>query len=64
MVMEASRAEYLADNKFKPQLGRKGSSTSGAEPSSSGASKFSDFTQGMVLQWEHVFMNWGDQRRT
>jgi OTU domain-containing protein 5 len=50
MVMEASRAEYLADNKFKPQLGRKGSSTSGAEPSSSGASKYSDFTQGMVLQ--------------
>ncbi|KAJ7001766.1 OVARIAN TUMOR DOMAIN-containing deubiquitinating enzyme 6-like [Populus alba x Populus x berolinensis] len=37
MVMEASRAEYLSDNKFKPQLGRKGSSTSGAEPSSSGA---------------------------
>ncbi|KAF9684658.1 hypothetical protein SADUNF_Sadunf04G0141500 [Salix dunnii] len=36
MVMEASRAEYLADNKFKPQLGLKGSSTSGAEPSSSG----------------------------
>jgi hypothetical protein len=45
MVMEASRAEYLADNKFKPQLGRKGSSTSGAEPSSSGASKYSDFTR-------------------
>ncbi|KAG6778161.1 hypothetical protein POTOM_018013 [Populus tomentosa] len=37
MVMEASRAEYLSDNKFKPQLGRKGSFTSGAEPSSSGA---------------------------
>ncbi|KAJ6717184.1 OTU DOMAIN CONTAINING PROTEIN [Salix koriyanagi] len=37
MVMEASRAEYIADNMFKPQLGRKESSTSGAEPSSSGA---------------------------
>ncbi|KAL8094309.1 OVARIAN TUMOR DOMAIN-containing deubiquitinating enzyme 6 [Apium graveolens] len=38
MVMEASRAEYLADDKFK-QLGRRESSTSaaGAEPSSSGA---------------------------
>jgi OTU domain-containing protein 5 len=39
MVMEASRAEYLADNKFKPQLGCKESSTAGAEPSSSSASK-------------------------
>ncbi|KAH8497844.1 hypothetical protein H0E87_016934 [Populus deltoides] len=37
MVMEASRAEYLADNKFKPQLGCKESSTAGAEPSSSSA---------------------------
>ncbi|CAN0916850.1 OVARIAN TUMOR DOMAIN-containing deubiquitinating enzyme 6 [Linum grandiflorum] len=38
MVMEASRAEYLANDKWKPQLGRKESSTSGAaEPSSSGA---------------------------
>ncbi|XP_077235695.1 OTU-like cysteine protease family protein [Tasmannia lanceolata] len=37
MVMEASRAEYLADDKFKPQLGFRESSTSGAEPSSSGA---------------------------
>ncbi|KAK6235225.1 hypothetical protein SCA6_010562 [Theobroma cacao] len=37
MVMEASRAEYLAKDKFKPQVGRKGSSTSTAEPSSSGA---------------------------
>ncbi|XP_022729512.1 uncharacterized protein LOC111284811 isoform X3 [Durio zibethinus] len=37
MVMEASRAEYLANNKFKPQVGRKESSTSTAEPSSSGA---------------------------
>ncbi|KAJ6897193.1 OVARIAN TUMOR DOMAIN-containing deubiquitinating enzyme 6-like isoform X2 [Populus alba x Populus x berolinensis] len=39
MVMEASRAEYLAENNFKPQLGRKESSTAGAEPSSSSASK-------------------------
>ncbi|XP_050222590.1 OVARIAN TUMOR DOMAIN-containing deubiquitinating enzyme 6 [Mercurialis annua] len=37
MVMEASRAEYLADDKFKQQLSRKESSTSAAEPSSSGA---------------------------
>lgn len=37
MVMEASRAEYLADDKFKQQIGRRGSSTSNAEPSSSGA---------------------------
>ncbi|KAF5744890.1 OTU-like cysteine protease family protein [Tripterygium wilfordii] len=34
MVMEASRAEYLADDNFK---GHKESSTSSAEPSSSGA---------------------------
>ena len=40
MVMEASRAEYLAEDKFK-QVGRRESSTSaaGAEPSSSGASE-------------------------
>ncbi|XP_022756001.1 OTU domain-containing protein 5-B-like [Durio zibethinus] len=37
MVMEASRAEYLANDKFKPQVGCKESSTSTAEPSSSGA---------------------------
>ncbi|KAJ8615062.1 hypothetical protein MRB53_034434 [Persea americana] len=37
MVMEASRAEYLANDKFKQQLVYKESSTSGAEPSSSGA---------------------------
>ncbi|XP_058196545.1 OVARIAN TUMOR DOMAIN-containing deubiquitinating enzyme 6 isoform X3 [Rhododendron vialii] len=37
MVMEASRAEYLSDDKFKQQLGCQESSTSGAEPSSSGA---------------------------
>ncbi|EEF38566.1 OVARIAN TUMOR DOMAIN-containing deubiquitinating enzyme 6 isoform X2 [Ricinus communis] len=37
MVMEASRAEYLANDKFKQQLCHKESSTSGAEPSSSGA---------------------------
>lgn len=40
MVMEASRAEYLADDSYKQQLGRRESSTSSAEPSSSGASKF------------------------
>ncbi|KAK7853381.1 OVARIAN TUMOR DOMAIN-containing deubiquitinating enzyme 6 [Quercus suber] len=38
MVMEASRAEYLADDLYKQQLGCRESSTSGAEPSSSGAS--------------------------
>ncbi|KAG9459028.1 hypothetical protein H6P81_003536 [Aristolochia fimbriata] len=37
MVMEASRAEYLADDKLKQQVGFNESSTSGAEPSSSGA---------------------------
>ncbi|XP_027083368.1 OVARIAN TUMOR DOMAIN-containing deubiquitinating enzyme 6 [Coffea arabica] len=37
MVMEASRAEYLSNNTFKQQLGHRESSTSGAEPSSSGA---------------------------
>lgn len=37
MVMEASRAEYLADDSFKQQLGH--SSASGAEPSSSAASE-------------------------
>ncbi|KAF5470936.1 hypothetical protein F2P56_011423 [Juglans regia] len=37
MVMEASRAEYLADDSYKQQLGRRESSTSSAEPSSSGA---------------------------
>lgn len=43
MVMVASRAEYLADDKFKQQLGHRESSTSaaGAEPSSSGASEYS-----------------------
>ncbi|GKC15017.1 OTU domain-containing protein 5-B-like protein isoform X1, partial [Tanacetum coccineum] len=38
MVMEASRAEYIANDKFKHQLGRRESSTSEAEPSSSGGS--------------------------
>ncbi|KAJ7948020.1 OTU domain-containing protein 5-like [Quillaja saponaria] len=36
MVMDVSRAEYL-DDPFKQQLGRRESSTSSAEPSSSGA---------------------------
>ena len=40
MVMETSRAEYLADDKFKAQRGCRESSTSGAEPSSSGASEY------------------------
>ncbi|KAM3303161.1 OVARIAN TUMOR DOMAIN-containing deubiquitinating enzyme 6 [Capsicum chacoense] len=37
MVMEASRAEYVANDKFRQQLGCRESSTSNAEPSSSGA---------------------------
>ncbi|KAJ8552013.1 hypothetical protein K7X08_028456 [Anisodus acutangulus] len=37
MVMEASRAEYVANDKFRQQLGSRESSTSSAEPSSSGA---------------------------
>ncbi|MCD7447487.1 OVARIAN TUMOR DOMAIN-containing deubiquitinating enzyme 6 [Datura stramonium] len=37
MVIEASKAEYIArDNKFRQQLGRRESSTSSAGPSSSG----------------------------
>lgn len=40
MVMEVSRAEYLANEKLKRQLAHKESSTSGAEPSSSGASEY------------------------
>ncbi|KAL3618755.1 OVARIAN TUMOR DOMAIN-containing deubiquitinating enzyme 6 [Castilleja foliolosa] len=37
MVMEASRAEYLSDDKFKQQVGHRDSSSSRAEPSSSAA---------------------------
>ncbi|GER36540.1 OTU-like cysteine protease family protein, partial [Striga asiatica] len=37
MVMEASRNEYLADDKFKQQISHRESSTSRAEPSSSAA---------------------------
>ncbi|KAE9620616.1 putative ubiquitinyl hydrolase 1 [Lupinus albus] len=37
MVMAVSRAEYLADGTFKQQLSHRESSTSNAEPSSSGA---------------------------
>lgn len=40
MVIEASRAEYVANDRFKQQLGRRESSTSDAEPSSSGGSTF------------------------
>ncbi|KAF7823209.1 OTU domain-containing protein 5 isoform X1 [Senna tora] len=39
MVMEVSRAEYLAGSTFKQQLDRRESSTSKAEPSSSSASE-------------------------
>lgn len=39
MVMEASRAEYLASDKLRKQPGIQDSSTSSAEPSSSGGSK-------------------------
>ncbi|CAA0810705.1 OTU-like cysteine protease family protein [Striga hermonthica] len=42
MVMEASRAEYIADDKFKQQVGHRESSTSRAEPSSSAARPGSD----------------------
>lgn len=41
MVMEASRAEYLAKYSLKQQLDRRDNSTPGAEPSSSGASMYS-----------------------
>ena len=44
MVVEISRAEYLADDTFKQQLGCSQSSTSNAEPSSSGASKHSFYS--------------------
>ncbi|CAN4120196.1 unnamed protein product [Withania somnifera] len=37
MVMEASRAEYVANDKFRQQLRCRESSTSSSEPSSSGA---------------------------
>ncbi|KAG5248117.1 OVARIAN TUMOR DOMAIN-containing deubiquitinating enzyme [Salix suchowensis] len=53
MVMEASRAEYLADNKFKPQLGLKGSSTSGAEPSSSSTRSSASETSKVEGEREH-----------
>lgn len=49
MVMEASRAEYLADDKFKQQPGWQESSTSGAEPSSSGARPSGSDTKGGAL---------------
>lgn len=41
MVMDASRAEYHGT--FKQQLGRRESSTSSSEPSSSGASELTLF---------------------
>ncbi|GJZ94131.1 OTU domain-containing protein 5-B-like protein isoform X1 [Tanacetum coccineum] len=39
MVMEASRDEYIANDKFKHQLGQRESSTSEAEPLSSGGTR-------------------------
>lgn len=45
MVMEASRAEYLGEDKLRQQISSRGTSTSGAEPSSSG-------TRGDVLKKE------------
>ncbi|XP_076935422.1 OVARIAN TUMOR DOMAIN-containing deubiquitinating enzyme 6-like [Bidens hawaiensis] len=44
MVMEASRAEYMANDKFRQQLGLRESSSSDAEPSSSGGSKYLFFS--------------------
>ncbi|GAB2274585.1 hypothetical protein Dimus_009353 [Dionaea muscipula] len=52
MVMEASRAEYLAGNKLKPQLLQRDSCTSSAEPSSSGARPSGSKTT--TTQKEHV----------
>ncbi|XP_024986784.1 OTU domain-containing protein 5-B-like isoform X1 [Cynara cardunculus var. scolymus] len=49
MVMEASRAEYMANDKFKQQLGPRESSTSGAEPSSSGGTASGGESEGKVL---------------
>ncbi|KDP39837.1 hypothetical protein JCGZ_04182 [Jatropha curcas] len=44
--IEPSRAEYIANDKFKQQLGHK-ESTSGAEPSSSGARSSGSENKGM-----------------
>ncbi|KAJ7981197.1 OTU domain-containing protein 5-like [Quillaja saponaria] len=54
MVIEVSRAEYLADDIFKQQLGRREeSSTSNAEPSSSGATGPSSTDRKMESGKEH-----------
>ncbi|TKY67047.1 OTU domain-containing protein 5-A [Spatholobus suberectus] len=53
MVMEVSRAEYLADSTFKQQLGDRESSTSNAEPSSSGATGSSGTDRKMEHGKEH-----------
>ncbi|KAL6005342.1 hypothetical protein ACLOJK_005908 [Asimina triloba] len=50
MVMEASRAEYLAEDKFKQHAGFMESSTSCAEPSSSGATTGSSKSEPR-LEW-------------
>ncbi|XP_076918530.1 OVARIAN TUMOR DOMAIN-containing deubiquitinating enzyme 6-like [Bidens hawaiensis] len=53
MVMEASRAQYMANDKFKQQLGLRESSSSDAEPSSSGGrpsgSEITGGSEGSVL---------------
>lgn len=49
MVMEASRAEYLADDSFKQKIGYRESSTSNAEPSSSGASEYIFISKTIII---------------
>ncbi|KAK8939775.1 hypothetical protein KSP40_PGU017996 [Platanthera guangdongensis] len=59
MVMEASRAEYLGQDKLRQQqqqLGLRGTSTSGAEPSSSSG------TRGAVLKKEKAPVEEGPSR--
>ncbi|CAL0329020.1 unnamed protein product [Lupinus luteus] len=53
MVMAVSRAEYLADGTFKQQLSHRESSTSNAEPSSSGATGSSGTDPKMEAGKEH-----------
>lgn len=53
MVMAVSRAEYLADGTFRQQLGHRESSTSNAEPSSSGATGSSGTDREMERGKEH-----------
>ncbi|KVI08416.1 Ovarian tumor, otubain [Cynara cardunculus var. scolymus] len=57
MVMEASRAEYIANDRFKQQLGPRESSSSDAEPSSSGAKQgVADKSMQMVLSMGFSYM--------